>query len=136
MASDFSSKYGRTPRSTGKPDCFGDPEYHDPKDPYCRDCPSEAACNLIIRRKHSNRTRARVARRGDVSRPTARQDIDKHVEEPAEEGDTFSTTLIHNASLNAIQGALDTASHAWTQIPRKGYRNIFHSARNRKKKKE
>lgn len=155
MASGFSSKYGGTPRSssTNKPDCFGDEDYYDPDDQHCRQCTCKFACELKIRRlKQGARVQeSRDWRKGTSSKDPrvkskkrkreelvalGRQDLDEYQEEEAEETDTFASALIHNASLNAIQASLDTASHAWAQIPRKGYQNVFHSARNKRKKKK
>ena len=142
MASGFSSKYGggsSSSSSTNRPDCFGDEEYFDIDDQHCRQCPSKMACQLkITRRAQSKRGSYSPAKskkekkKDEVVR--GRQDMSRYTEVEPEEGDTFASALIHNASLNAIQASLDTISHGWSEIPRKSYHNIFHSARKKSRR--
>ena len=147
MSSNFSSKYGQS-SSVERPDCYGDEDYYDPDDPECRRCHSRSSCSLVIqRRKSQARTSQRTrSRSNSLSRTPSRERtsstevelvraLDSYPEGETLENDTFSSVVIHNATLNAVQATLDTASHAWSQIPRKGYQNLFHSERRRKKKK-
>lgn len=145
MSSNFSSKYGQS-SLTERPDCYGDEDYYDPDDPECRRCHCRASCSLVIQRRQSQ---ARTSTRGRTktanlreSRKEEKQEetalikrIDEYPEEEILETDTFGSVVIHNATLNAVQATLDTVSHGWSQIPRKSYKNLFHSERARKKKK-
>ena len=146
MSSGFSSKYGDRRSSDNNPDCYGDEDYYDRDDPECRRCPKYSMCGVIINRRKSRAARASTSRsltsrndrrpRGKKDEPTndIAQRMGNYIEQDVGESDTFTSVLIYNASLNGVQGMLDTASHAWGQIPRKSYANVFNSIRKKTKK--
>lgn len=134
--SGFTSKYA------SRPDCYGEEDVYDPDDEECRQCPHKSPCSLVITRREAQARREITSRNSQRDRDRRKERKEKvgalirsvedfPVGEP-EEGDTFSTALVYNASLNALQGMVDTASHAVGQIPRKPY-NMFTSLRKKKR---
>ena len=137
---EFSRTFGR---GSEKPECYSDPEYYDADDEECIKCPFKAPCGLISSKKERAEQRKRSApsasTRGKTyskREKTVTGKIDSEtfkVEDPNED-DTFSGAVLHNVSLNAVQAFTSTLDDAVSNIPRKGYRNLWN--RNRKKKGE
>jgi hypothetical protein len=138
-ADDFTRRFGSSSSQSSKPDCYGDPRYYERDDPTCRACPSRGTCEVVIKRKdRAGRGGHQVSRsRATTLKSESRSnipDISKYAEEEAEEGETFTSILVHNSSLNALQGFTATLNDAVAHIPRKGYANIFKAARSKNKK--
>lgn len=132
MSDEFSKRYSTTSNTSSKPECYGDEDYYDRDDRTCRACPSVTTCGLVIRRKQKREENsAPIARRNSPTggkTPTKRTKIGSHSlsEVDPEPGDTFGEVALHNSSLNALQGFVDTISDAVSHIPRKRYTgNIF-----------
>ena len=146
MSSDL---YDDGDEMTDRPECHGDEDYYDPDDSTCRQCEYRGTCQVLVRKAKEKTRKARAREAIDKARAakagaktparssngvirTTNRDFEL---EEAEEDDTFTSVLTHNAALNALQGAADTFSDAISNIPRKSYTNVFTSARNRRKKK-
>lgn len=115
--------------NSGKPQCYGDTEVHDPDHPDCRACKYLSLCRMkcqsIIRGTSSStsssgrtpyvsHTSNGEAYRPKTPTPTAEPDKD----------DTFLGVLVHNSSLNAVTAMSATLTDALGQLPRKRYPGI------------
>ena len=100
----------------GKPECFGDPEVHDPETSDCQSCAVIGACAIRTRRRiaaNSGRRNVPVHRR--TSRRTSKRKETIVVVESDNE-DTYGTVLMHNAGLEAVQAMVDELSNSIKSI--------------------
>lgn len=130
---------------TGKPECFGDDESYDPYLRMCRDCAYERACShkvsqesnttnterLLGKSFSSNRsTRTssyldRIRDQRQSKQVITKKQEHKIIQVDAEEEDTFTSVLMHNVSLEAVQAMVDELSNSIKEIPRKSYKNLW-----------
>lgn len=130
---------------TEKPECFGEEELYDPDDRLCRDCGFEAACSYKVKQEsnttNSERLLGKTSYQNRSSRTSSylnklrsqreskevsvRKQEHKVVQVEAEEEDTFTSVLMHNASLEAVQAMVDELSNSIKEIPRKSYKNLW-----------
>lgn len=132
-----------------KPECFGDPDYYDPTDKLCNtECSFYTACGIrssrsgdaarrYIQNRVQNTPSATPAATPYVPQRTTNTPatvVDKTkiatIVEDCQETDTFTSILMHNASLEALQAIVDELGNSIKQIPRKSYTNLY------KRKKE
>ena len=120
-----------------KPRCYKDPDIYDQDDEECIQCTWYGSCGALVKSKTARRDRntRSVHRSSSTIRPPAviPKDSDYEYDDP-EDADTFTSVLLHNSTLNALQGVTQTLNDAVAHIPRKSYQNLFTKMKKRKKK--
>lgn len=119
------------------PPCHGDDDYYDDTHETCTSCTYNKSCALKIRRQANlanNKTKTSTSSRFvSTSRTESNRIVPKKKEEVAiiEDDDcTFTSALMHNASIEAMQAMVDELANSIRHIPRKSYKNTW------KRKKE
>lgn len=140
-SNEFSRRFDYSEGPSSRPDCYGDPDEYDRDDSICRDCRHNRLCELMVTKKQREQGKT-----SSYSRPSYRSTAEERTKSSVKrrgttdyqemdclEDDTFAGVLVHNASLNALQGLADTLSGAVAQLPRKTYPNPFSRVKDRKK---
>ena len=134
---DFSREFGR---SSERPPCYSDPDEYDPDDHVCIECQFKGPCSVISAKKDRERRRksssssssSKTYSKKEKQGVNGKINPDSFTVEEPDENDSFSSAVLHNVSLNAVQAFTSTLDDAVSNIPRKGYTNLW----NRKKKKK
>jgi hypothetical protein len=118
-----------------RPNCFGDPREHDPRDRTCERCRWEQTCAVIVKNKRrddredrgdrrEDRDTRRDGRRGPGPSIAVNPDPESYLErEEASLG--FFEALMFNGVLSGARAGLVESVFALDQIPRAPYEDPF-----------
>jgi hypothetical protein len=115
--------------SSGRPECYGDPDYYDITNDVCRQCRFKGTCRLKVGALDREQRRASVPNTAHVT-PTAspggvyRSNAKGRVFEDPGKDESFTSVLAYNAGLNAVTTMSETLTEALAQIPRKKYPSL------------
>jgi hypothetical protein len=127
----FSSRFADDEdASSGRPECYGDPDYYDITNDVCRQCRFKGTCRLKVgaldreqRRVHSPAPHTATA--VPTTAATAyRNRRPEPVYAPPTEESTFFSALAWNVSLDAATASFETIASAFARIPREGYPSL------------
>lgn len=122
MSDEYADRFVRPNR----PQCFGDVETYDSKDPHCQSCPVRGSCSVQVNRKidADSRPRTVTTSSGGVVRRDTTETRPRYEILDAED-DSWFEVLGHNGALGAVEAMARELVEGIRGIPRKKYPNPF-----------